>query len=202
MQTPVEPGSKGRHHPPEQEGCMTPDLNHAFSLAQGENAAAAVFAYCREGIHTEIGSKLTTASVYDLKQMRSRRVWTDDASAYPTGNFKRLDRNRFFETVIEGRRPFSSTTIEEIATVFFDWEKIRDLGFESNLNLPAIANGQVIGTINLLERQGHYTPDKVEKALLWQPVATLAFLLLTLAGAETNTFHQDGGANPGAAMEG
>lgn len=176
---------------------MSPDLDHAFRLAAGEDAALAVFGYCRSGLHEAVGSLLTTASVYDLRQMRSRRVWTDDASAYPTGNFKRLDRNRYFETVIEGRRPFSSTTIEEVATVFFDWPKIQALGFESNMNLPAVADGRVIGTFNLLHRKGHYTADKVEQALRWQPVATLAFLLLQLAGSEEHDFH-GGRAGPGA----
>lgn len=166
-----------------------PDLRHAFALAAGPDAAQAVFAYVHAGIRDGAGSLLTTASVYDLANMRSRRVWTDDAAAYPVGNFKRLDRNVYYDTVIEGRRPFHSTTIEEIATVFFDWEKIRDLGFESNMNLPAIADGQVIGTVNLLHRKGHFTPDRVAAVLQWQPVATLAFLLLHRAGAETATFH-------------
>lgn len=181
---------------------MSPDLDLAFRLAKGEDAAVAVFAYCRAGLHEAVGSLLTTASIYDLPQMRSRRVWTDDAAAYPTGNFKRLDRNRYFETVIEGRRPFSSTTIEEIATVFFDWEKIQALGFQSNLNLPAVADDRVIGTINLLHRKGHYTAERVELAMRWQPVATLAFLLLDLAGAESATFHQEGQTNSTPAIEG
>lgn len=181
---------------------MTPDLAQAFDLAKGANAAAAVFAYCRAGIHDSVGSLLTTASIYDLAQMRSRRVWTDDAAAYPTGNFKRLDRNRYFETVIEGRQPFSSTTIEEIATVFFDWQKIQDLGFESNLNLPAVAGGEVIGTINLLHRKGHFTAERVALAMRWQPVATLAFLLLDLEGSESATFHLEGPGNSMPATEG
>lgn len=182
---------------------MTPDLDHAFALAQGEDAARAVFAYCRAGLHDDdVGSLLTTASIYDLKQMRSRRVWTDDASAYPTGNFKRLDNNLFFSTVIKGRRPYHSTTIEEIERVFFDWQKIQALGFESNMNLPAIAGGQVIGTINLLNRKGHFTEDRVARALRWQPVATLAFLLLNLAGAETTNFHGDAEGTFSPAMEG
>jgi len=181
---------------------MTPDLEQAFRLAAGEHAAAAVFAYCRAGLNQTVGSLLTTASVYDLAQMRSRRVWTDDAAAYPTGNFKRLDRNRYFETVIEGKRPFSSTTIEEIATVFFDWQKIQALGFESNLNLPAVADGRVIGTINLLHRKGHFTEERVAAAMAWQPVATLAFLLLDLAGSDSATFHQDGSGNGPATIEG
>ena len=179
---------------------MIPDLDHAFALAQRPDGASAVFAYCREGIHAAAGSLLTTASVYDLIAMRSRRVWTDDAEAYPTGNFKRLDRNRFFDLVIEGRKPFSSTTIEEIAGVFFDWQKIRDLGFESNMNLPALANGAVIGTINLLNRKGHFTPERVAAAMLWQPVATLAFLTLKASGDDLD-FH--GGAALGdGALEG
>lgn len=161
-----------------------------------------VFAYARQGIHDGAGSLLTTASVYDLRQMRSRRVWTDDATAYPTGNFKRLDRNRFFETVIEAKRPFSSLTIEEIATVFFDWEKIRALGFESNMNLPAVARGRVIGTINLLHRKGHFTSERVAAAMAWQPVATLAFLLLHEAGPENADFHGAAAPVAAAAMEG
>lgn len=169
---------------------MTPDLDHAFQLAQRNDAAQAVFAYCREGINQTAPSLLTTASVYDLDSMRARRVWTDDAAAYPVGNFKRIDRNSYFELVIEGRRPFHSTTIEEIAAVFFDWEKIQSLGFESNLNLPAIANGRVIGTVNLLNRKGFFTADRVAAVLPWQPVATLAFLLLE-ADTSIANFHAE-----------
>lgn len=179
---------------------MSPDLGHALELARGEGAAAAVFAYCRHGLHETVGSLLTTASVYDLANMRSRRVWTDDAAAYPTGNFKTLEVNRYFETVIKGRQPFASTSIEEIATVFFDWQKIQALGFESNLNLPAIADGRVIGTINLLNRKGHYTGERVAEALAWQPVATLAFLLLGLG--ETRNFHGDQSAMGEPVVEG
>lgn len=181
---------------------MTPDLPHAFGLAAGADAARSVFAYAHAGLAATVGSLLTTASVYDLPNMRSRRVWTDDATAYPTGNFKRLDRNRYYETVIEGRRPFSSTTIEEIATVFFDHEKIRALGFESNMNLPAIVDGAVIGTINLLHRRGHYTAARVAAAMAWQPVATLAFLLLARGGSETATFHGSDAQPLGGVTEG
>lgn len=183
------------------DAVSAPDLAHAFSLARGHGAAAAVFGYCRAGLHEAAGSLLTTASVYDLANMRSRRVFTDDAEAYPTGNFKRLDRNTYFDTVIAGKRPFRSTSIEEIATVFFDWQKIQSLGFESNMNLPAIADGEVIGTINLLHRKGHFTEARVAAAMAWQPVATLAFLLLHREGAETANFHGDGAVSA-AAMEG
>lgn len=163
-----------------------PDL--LWQLAAGENAATAVFNYFHQGLVRDAGCGLLTASVYDVPNMRSRRVFSENPQAYPTGNFKRLDRNLYFETVLEGKRHFSSTTIEEIAVVFFDWEKIRDLGYESNMNLPAIADGEVIGSANLLDRKGHYTAERVNRALAWQPVLTLAFLLLARSGDEEATF--------------
>ncbi len=59
----------------------------------------------------------------------------------------------------------------------------------------------MIGTLNLLHRKGHYTADKVEAALAWQPVATLAFLLLDQLRSEGANFHGGSGGSA-AAMEG
>lgn len=164
------------------------DNETLWQIAAAPNAATLLFSHIREGLRRDAGCGLMTASVYDLTNMRSRRVFSENPQSYPIGNFKRVDRNLYFDRVIIGKRHFSSTTIEEIADVFFDWEKIRDLGFESNLNIPAIASGEVIGSVNLLEKKGHYTRERVEKALLWQPAITLAFLLLLREGAETATF--------------
>jgi hypothetical protein len=164
------------------------DPQKLAALAAAPDAAVNVFAYLQDGLNREVGNGLMTASVYDLDRMRSRRVFSEDLEAYPVGNFKRLDQNRYFDTVIAANKPFSSTTIEEIAEVFFDWEKIQALGFESNMNLPAVADGRVIGTVNLLAAKGHYTPARVVHALEWQPVATLAFLLLRLGDIEQATF--------------
>lgn len=170
---------------------MPCDAAEIFRLSAGPDAPRQVFAYLLDGLNAEVGEGLTTASVYDLPRMRSRRVFSENLEAYALGGFKPLERNRYFDTVIAGTRHFSTTRIEEIAEVFFDWEKIRDLGFESNMNLPAIADGRVIGTVNLLGPQGRFTPETVARALAWQPAATAAFLLLHLEGAETATFQPD-----------
>ncbi|MCC5974826.1 MAG: hypothetical protein JJT81_12330 [Rubellimicrobium sp.] len=167
---------------------MTTPLAQAFRLAAGPRPTRAVFDFALAGLRADPGSRLTTASVYDLKNMRVRRVFSDAPAEYPVGNFKRIERNRYFETVIAGKRPFASTTIEEIATVFFDWEKIRALGCESNVNIPAVVDDRVIGSVNLLHEAGHFTPDRVARALEWQPVITLAFLLLDRDGPDTASF--------------
>jgi hypothetical protein len=89
-----------------------------------------------------------------------------------------------------------------MAKVFFDHEKIKALGFESNLNLPAIAEGEVIGTINLLHRKGHYTAERVAEAMAWQPIATLAFLLLDREGSDTASFHDSATTVANGVVEG
>lgn len=167
---------------------MPHDTADILHLAAGPHAAQNVFSVLLEGLNADIGKGLTTASVYDLANMRSRRVFSENPAAYPLGGFKPLEKNHYFDTVIAGNRHFSTTRIEQIAEVFFDWEKIRDLGFESNMNLPAIADGRVIGTVNLLGPRGHFTPEIVSRALAWQPIVTIAFLLLHLEGAENATF--------------
>lgn len=178
------------------------DMTRVTEILAGPESAINLFAYVVEHLNRDIGSGLTTASIYDLTEMRSRRVYSDDLTAYPTGNFKRLDKNLYYETVIEGAKPFSSVTIEEIAVVFFDWEKIQALGFESNMNLPAVANGQVIGTVNLLAPKGHFTPDVVARAMEWQPLVTLCFLLLMQGDPEIDSFLDPALVSSGEVMEG
>ncbi len=153
------------------------------------DAAQTLFSELREGLVNDAGCRFLTASIYDLQRMRSRRVFSDDTEVYPLGNFKRIEENRYFETVIRGAQPFHSTTIEEIAEVFFDWKKIRELGCESNLNIPAVADGRVIGTVNLLAERGHFNTARVARAMQWQSVVTLCFLLLNLQDPEIATFH-------------
>ena len=178
------------------------DITRVAGILAVPESAIALFDYMIDGLRRDVGSGLTTASVYDFDAMRSRRVYSDNLDAYPTGNFKRLDRNRYYARVIEKAQPFSSTTIEEIADVFFDWEKIQGLGFESNLNLPAVANGRVIGTVNLLNVGGHFTADKVAAALAWQPIATLCFLLLMQGDPENDSFMDPALTSRGPVMEG
>lgn len=167
---------------------MPMDTAHLFKLAAGADAARQVFAYLLDGLNADVGKGLTTASVYDLPNMRSRRVFSENPEAYDLGGFKPLEKNRYFDVVLAGTKHFSSTSIEEIAEVFFDWEKIRDLGFESNMNLPAVADGRVIGTVNMLGPRGHFQPEVVARALAWQPAVTAAFLLLNLGDPEAAHF--------------
>ncbi|WP_199224681.1 MULTISPECIES: hypothetical protein [Thioclava] len=83
---------------------MPMDTAHLFKLAAGADAARQVFAYLLDGLNADVGKGLTTASVYDLPNMRSRRVFSENPEAYDLGGFKPLEKNRYFDVVLAGTR--------------------------------------------------------------------------------------------------
>jgi hypothetical protein len=85
-------------------------------------------------------------------------------------------------TVVEERKMFVANTIEAIAEVFPDHELIRSLGCESVVNLPVAFADAVIGTVNLLDVSGHYTPDRIARIESLSPFAAAALLAARLAG--------------------
>ena len=54
--------------------------------------------------------------------------------------------------------------IDGIAEVFPDHEKILSLGCESVINVPVVAAGDLLGTINCLDRAGAYTAARITAA--------------------------------------
>ncbi|OQP83970.1 hypothetical protein BTR14_21075 [Rhizobium rhizosphaerae] len=131
-----------------------------------------------------LGSRLLTASALEIEdgkvtEGRSRRIYTDNPEVYPVGGFKPIPDNKWTDIVLRRQQVFSTLSIEEIAEVLFDWEIIRSLGCESNVNVPIIVGGQVIGTLNLLDKAGSYTAERLAPLPDLMPYAVIAFLLVT-----------------------
>jgi GAF domain-containing protein len=145
------------------------------ALAEADQPRA-VFAALETITKQSVGTVLFTAMTHDIDAMRSLRVYSGNETAYPVGGWKPLREGPWKSTVLDGKRPFSALTIEEIAVVFPDWPLIQSLGCESAMNLPVIVAGKVIGTLNLLDVKGRYTPARVEAAKALTPYAAIAFL--------------------------
>ncbi len=155
----------------------TPDRWDFFLAALAETEQPrAIFAALETITKEVVGTILFTAMTHDTDQMRSLRIYSGNEAAYPVGGWKPLREGPWKATVLDGKRPFSALTIEEIAVVFPDWPLIQSLGCESAMNLPVIVAGKVIGTLNLLDAKGHYTPARVEAAKALTPYAAIAFL--------------------------
>ena len=115
-------------------------------------------AMCRE----LVGVKLFTCMTVDMSAGVARRVYTNDASAYPTFGEKPIIPNRWTERVLTRRNPFLAKTIEEVRDVFPDHEQIESLGVGATINLPVILADEVLGTLNLLDKDGSYETASVD----------------------------------------
>ncbi len=86
--------------------------------------------------------------------------------------------NVWFDVVHGKQEKFVANTLEDIATVFPDHELIGSLGCGSVVNLPVILGGKLVATVNMLDAEHHYTPERVarvEQVLLLPSMAAVLF---------------------------
>lgn len=106
-------------------------------------------------------ARLFTLSVQDNAAGLVRRVYTSDAAAYPLSVPKPIQQDAWSQQVLVQGRAFIANSTAEFAPYFFDHAQINALGCHAAANLPVIAAGAVIGTVNLLDAEGCFTPDRV-----------------------------------------
>jgi len=148
-----------------------------LSALADPNQPQAAFAALQAITEETVGTKLFTVMTHDPANGMSRRIYSSNPEAYPTGGYKPLRPTLFSRTTLEERKPFSALTIEAIAEVFADYELIRSLGCESCCNIPVVIGGEVAGTVNLLDVKGYYDAGKVAAAMAIRPYAIPAMLL-------------------------
>ena len=140
------------------------DISHAlgeFDRALGDAAYAdAAFDALRALTETTVGVRLFTIMTVDMDRMLARRAYTSDPANYPSSGTKPVQMNRWFEVVHTRREMFVANTLAEIAQVFPDHELIGSLGCGSVVNLPIVLGGKLVGTMNILHREHHYTPAR------------------------------------------
>lgn len=126
-------------------------------------------ALCPDGVYRAlyeltqdmIGVRLFTVMETDVDKGEGCRVWSNQPDVYPTSGRKVLPRNHWFEVVIDRQEPFIANTIEEIDAVFPDADLIAQLGCGSVVNLPVVDGPRAIGSVNLLDHTGSFTPGRV-----------------------------------------
>jgi GAF domain-containing protein len=154
--------------------------NFLAALAVPEQPRATL-EYLETLFRREVGAKLFTVMTFDAATGLSQRVHSSHPKDYPVSGVKPLSLGLWSRTIIDQRQTFVANTIEKIAEVFPDHEVIRSLGCESVVNLPVVFAGGVIGTINLLDAAGYYTPERVATVESLSSFAAAALLATRLA---------------------
>lgn len=122
-----------------------------------------------------VGHRLFTLLVVVNGGAEVERIYSDNERAYPLTGRKPLGVTAWTDHVIAGRRSWHGRTAADIAWAFGDHELIASLGCGSCVNVPVIAFGTVIGTMNVLDRENAYSDADVATLELFAPVLTAPF---------------------------
>ena len=124
-----------------------------------------------------VGARLFTVMTVDMAAGLARRAYTSDPGSYPATGTKPIEMNAWFEVVHGRHEMFVANTLADIAQVFSDHELIGSLGCGSVVNLPVLQAGQLVATVNLLDAERHYTPERVERVASELTLPAMATLL-------------------------
>ena len=144
---------------------MTDDADEcALATALADTDRVAALAALDALVQHRVGARLFTVMAFDAATGISRRIWTNAPEVYPVGGEKPLPQNDWTRQVIEQRRAWVANSPAEVAEMLFDHATIAALGCGAALNLPIVVADQVIGTLNLLDAAGHFTPARLAAA--------------------------------------
>jgi GAF domain-containing protein len=107
------------------------------------------------------GTLLFTVTVQDLSQDVTRRAYSSHPIEYPVTGTKPLTRDDWYDHCITRQQTFVANTTPEFARYFFDHALITSLGLGSCINIPVVQDGEVLGTVNLLAEEQHFTPERL-----------------------------------------
>ena len=108
-----------------------------------------------------VGARLFTVTTVEDAGRLARRSYTSEPVAYPLSGTKSVEPSRWNTIVLEDRQCFVANTLQDISSVFPDHALIGSLGLGSVVNMPVILRGQVATTLNLLDVEGYYSPERV-----------------------------------------
>lgn len=152
---------------------VSDDFTQALAAAQQPNA---VLAALEDLVMQVLPVRLYTVMSFDREKAEAARIWTNNP-AYPLKGHKPVEPNDWSAQVLDRHQPFVANTPDEIEAVFPDHALIASLGCGACLNLPVVVGGDVIGTLNLLDRAGYFIASRLRAAQALRLPAAAALMM-------------------------
>ena len=119
------------------------------------------FAALHRAAEAACGARLFTVTVLDRKAGVARRAYSSHPVAYPVTGTKPIGDSPWTARVVGRSETFVANETAGFSRYFSDHALINALGCEAAMNIPVSDGGLVVGTVNILDRAGHFTPDRV-----------------------------------------
>lgn len=155
----------------------TPQQEFADALATYRTERDVGLALHRLAVAT-VGARLFTMTADNPQGGYVRRVYSSDEVAYPVLGTKPIVFDETYRKMTEERFVYVANSIEAMKPDFPDLDLIVSLGCGSAINMPVVAGGEMLGSVNLLDAEGWYTPERVAAAKLLTVPAAACFLIL------------------------
>ena len=107
------------------------------------------------------GARLFTVTVQDLAAGVVRRAYSSHPQDYPVSGTKPLQQDGWSRKVLVEGRTFVANSTAEFAPYFPDHAQINALGCQAAINMPVRDGAEIVGTVNILDVAGHFTPERV-----------------------------------------
>ncbi len=133
------------------------DMVAALQAFSGDTQPENGIAEIEQLAQAAIGHRLYTVLVLHRASLQVERIYSSNPDAYPAGGRKDMRDTEWGQIVLERGEPYIGRDSTDIRSHFADHETISALGLASVLNMPIVYDGQVLGAMNLLDREEHYT---------------------------------------------
>ena len=138
-------------------------------------AFEALFARASAALQESVGHTLFTVS-YALPGGREvERIHTSLPAEYPVGGRKPVHQTDW-NTIMASGRCFVASSPAGFGPHFEDLDAIVALGFGAVINIPVIHQGRMLGSLNLLDREGAYQGEVLPACAAILPLALQGFL--------------------------
>lgn len=131
------------------------------------------------------GHRLCTAMRFDAAAMTVQRLYSSDPIAYPVGGAKPKRDTAWGQQVLLEHKLYCGQGAEDLRRDFADHAVILALGLRSVVNVPIVAGGKCLGTLNFLWAEERVGPVQVALAELLGLIVTPDWLpRSTVSGSE------------------
>lgn len=129
---------------------------------------AGILRKVEDAIREEVGFRLFTVLAFREEGRQMERIHSSHPREYPVGGRKDVSRDvakDWLDACLVAQEPFFGPTKADVERIFKDADLIASLGCGAIINAPVLHGGTTVAALNVLDAEGAYTSDDVEKVV-------------------------------------
>lgn len=136
-----------------------------------------LFDLVRRRSSTLLGDALLTVLIPNNCGTRLVRIYSSNKADYPLGEADKVEDTAWFRQLFVSKQPVVANNGNEIANWLPDFADQSPMHYESLANLPIIADGYVLGIMNLMSTRDRFAEETLHFLRAETPAVALGILI-------------------------